>query len=85
MFKEDPTCQTDSYRYILALSSSTSALEFVLPRHARKNVHYSLFKRNRLGSQIQIQVDKIIFIRIRKLYNYVQGLVLKFIVIKNHI
>lgn len=92
MSKEDPTCKTYGYRYILALPSNLKRVlvlvhwKYVLLHNARKMciTHYSR-EIERLESQTQIQVDKSIFDRIRKLYSYFQGLVLKFIVIKNRI
>lgn len=87
MSEEDPICKMYGYRYILALPSNLKRVlvlvhwKYVLLHNARKMciTHYSR-EIEILESQTQIQVDKSIFVRIKKLYSYF--LVLKFIEIK---
>lgn len=66
---------------------STSTLEISFATRCWKMwiAHYSRKIEGRLESQTQIQVDRTILVGIRKYYSRFQGLVLKFIVIKNYI
>lgn len=80
MLKEVPTCRTYGYRYILALPSHLRRVlvlvhwKYILLHNTRKMciTHYSGKVADRLQSQTQIQVDKSIFVRIRKFYSYFQ-------------
>ena len=89
--KDDLTCKTYGCRHISALPSNLKRAllvvhwRYVLLHNASKMCisHYSRKKADRLESQTIPQVEKTIFVSIRKSYSCFYGLVLKFIVIKN--
>ena len=83
MSKEDLTCKTCGYRYILALPSIYLKRVLVL-------VHWKYVLLHNTRKCVWLIIEerwshkhKYIFVRIKKLYSYVRGLVLKLIVIKN--